>query len=1123
MARTLIEEKVSIGRRYLRAIDIERDLLDPDALEGYILTPSVRDGLERIVAGLSRDSSQRAFRVTGPYGCGKSSFGLLLARIFLNNGGDGTARRLLQQAIGAVAVPSYLPFVLVGRRASLADDILRALIETSGSHTGRDRATLAEANNILAMRREGQRDVRAILKLLSGYAVRLKEQKGCGFLLLVDEMGRYLEFAAANRAREDPSIFQLLAESAGGFAAAPLGVVGFLHYRFGDYVAGLGEWVEGEWARSSERYEEIAFQESTEQTLHLMADALNPVGTHAVRVKKAAHLLYSEACSRQMFATAVSRVQNLAENLYPIHPAALSCLASTSRRFGQNERSIFSFLQSLEPGGFRRFVHGNEYSPVTWYRLGELHDYLSAQSSFRFRSVEREKRWQLATDAVIMCADMDPLHLSVLKVVGVISVLEPVPGLECNPTDVAWCLGVDEEQAGEALEALAGRGVVHKRSFRGDFSLWSHTSVDLEKWLEDARATVTVTEGLGAHLETLPPARPVVAQRHYHQTGTLRTFSNVVGTDAVRNSGDADGTILVMTVSPDEDPEVASERARSASITAGPLAIVRQRRITVSDVERANDLACWRWIRSNCPELRIDDVARSEVDRRIAGLEAHLLRELASLSQSDSALGLESWYRNGEELTVASRADLSRALSDICDDVFSEAPILKNELINRNKLSTAIAAARTRLFERMVERGSEEALGLDGAPPERTIYLSLFDASGIHRFANGTFGFYPPPCDDPRHWAPSWQLIDDMARCGNAIRVDKLLAELTRPPYGLRNGPALLLVAAYMLCEDREVAILERNSFQPAVTTAHFMRMAKNPGNFALRHVPTERGDAVLEGLCQGLSVWVGAPPKPELKTVVEALYRWWLTMPEYTKATRSVDKQAQAVRTALAKGREPIELVYERLPKACGAVRDGAVDVEKFVSALDAALMDIADAYPSLQTRAERLLIEAFAARSLRELREQIQTDYADHVLELKDYGLRAFVERALNPDTSQGAWLDGTASLVTGRRLESWDDDTVDTFRYEVRALAQKLARRLALIHQSRAQESPITAIYVTSSDGTEQSLYVRTHGNGLAASPTAMAMKDLLRKSEQPSALLIELLSELMAAKSSREEIE
>lgn len=40
-------------------------------------------------------------------------------------------------------------------------------------------------------------------------------------------------------------------------------------------------------------------------------------------------------------------------------------------------------------------------------------------------------------------------------------------------------------------------------------------------------------------------------------------------------------------------------------------------------------------------------------------------------------------------------------LSDTCDELFSNAPIIKNELLNRSVLSSAAAAARMRLIERM--------------------------------------------------------------------------------------------------------------------------------------------------------------------------------------------------------------------------------------------------------------------------------------------------------------------------------------------------------------------------------------------------------------------------------------
>jgi hypothetical protein len=60
---------------------VTRDLADPTALDGYILTSSARSALQRLASGLSESSTQRAFRITGPYGSGKSSFALLLCRL----------------------------------------------------------------------------------------------------------------------------------------------------------------------------------------------------------------------------------------------------------------------------------------------------------------------------------------------------------------------------------------------------------------------------------------------------------------------------------------------------------------------------------------------------------------------------------------------------------------------------------------------------------------------------------------------------------------------------------------------------------------------------------------------------------------------------------------------------------------------------------------------------------------------------------------------------------------------------------------------------------------------------------------------------------------------------------
>lgn len=1112
MAGAMIHNRVMVARRYVRAVDMARDLKDPAALDGYVVTPSARDGLARIVAGLRQGSTQRAFRVTGPYGSGKSSFGLLLARVFGGGTGDGPVAEILQQTVGEPEVPRYLPVVLVGRRTSLADELLRAVAAAAASTEGYDDSIAAAAGELLRRRQDGTRDIRPVLDMVTNYSARLAEATGRGLLLLIDEMGRYLEYAAANPAREDPSIFQLLAECAGGSSAPHLGVVGFLHHRFGDYVAGLGQWVEGEWARSSERYEEIAFQESTEQTLHLMAQALEPARPHSPSVRKAADSLYSEAADRQLFATPRSAVQRAAERLYPLHPAALACLAASSRRFGQNERSVFSFLQSLEPAGFRRFVHENAYSADVWYRVADLYDYLAAQNSFRFRTADRERRWQLALDAVSLCSDAPARQLAVLKTLSVIAVLEPVAGLKSDPATIAWCLGTEEEEARQALADLVERGVAHLRSTHGDYSLWSHTSVDLGRWFEDARVAVPSALRLDDQLRALPAARPLIAHRHYHRTGTLRTFRTVMGESPSTTFGDEDGVIIVLPVYPDEELEKASARARAVSLAAGALALVRTRKITAADLAQTHELACWRWVRSNCRELRIDDVARAEVDKCISALESKLLRLLAPFADPARDCADETWFREGVDIRVRSKADLSRLLSDMCDDVFKDAPELRNELINRDKLSTAVAAARMRLLELMLIKPGEEYLGLTGAPPERTIYLSVFHSTRLHRECEGGFGFMPPDGDDPKGWGPTWEKIDRLVRGGEAVRFDQLVAELAKPPIGLRAGPALLVIAAYMLHNRRTVALMERNTFQPEIAPAHFMRLAKNPANFALRHVVVSDGPAVLEALSEGLSIWRGGPPAPELKAIVEALYTWWARLPEHAKSTMSLDARTRTVRSVLRKAREPIHLIFETLPQACEAVKDGAIDVPGFVSSLDIALNNIGDALPTLRKRATASLIGAFGVESPSKLRQQIQIDYEDHLLALGDHKLRAFVDRAMNPDLSDEAWLDGVASLVVGKRLDGWDDDTLDTFSFEVRAFAQRLARRLMQIRQSKALAAPITAVHLTSPDGTERSLFVRTGSR--ETDGVTEEIRKLLNGTDNPDGLLLLLLAERMA---------
>ena len=72
-----LSEVLTLRRRFLRSVSLERDARNAAGLEGYIPTTSGEVALARIQGALTEPSS-RAVTITGPYGTGKSAFALYL-------------------------------------------------------------------------------------------------------------------------------------------------------------------------------------------------------------------------------------------------------------------------------------------------------------------------------------------------------------------------------------------------------------------------------------------------------------------------------------------------------------------------------------------------------------------------------------------------------------------------------------------------------------------------------------------------------------------------------------------------------------------------------------------------------------------------------------------------------------------------------------------------------------------------------------------------------------------------------------------------------------------------------------------------------------------------------------
>src|SRR3979411_847301 len=126
---TKIAELFNIQGRFLRSAQLERDFGDSSALEGYVVTRTIRSNIERISSGLNANSGQRAWRITGDFGSGKSSFALLIAHLFSDRSAQLPLhlRHVINYKKVGVPKPQLLPILVTGSRESLSVALLRSL------------------------------------------------------------------------------------------------------------------------------------------------------------------------------------------------------------------------------------------------------------------------------------------------------------------------------------------------------------------------------------------------------------------------------------------------------------------------------------------------------------------------------------------------------------------------------------------------------------------------------------------------------------------------------------------------------------------------------------------------------------------------------------------------------------------------------------------------------------------------------------------------------------------------------------------------------------------------------------------------------------------------------------
>lgn len=971
-----------VAPRFQRSINLHNDWHDSGNSSGYILTPNVANSLERLSQGLMSINGQRAFALTGPYGTGKSAFAVFLCQLLSKDSEQAvqTAKLLpsnLKSQLSSVRKTTgkregFLSIPVTARRRPVAQLLLEGMLDTLSELKQLKSVRELCLRMEVALKDNAWLDTATILEFLSALTKEAEKQDFAGILLLVDEAGKTLEYALQDRGGGDVYIFQELAEYANRQSKTPLLFLITLHQMFDDYVELSDRTLRNEWNKVQERFQPIQFSESAATTMQMVASALQPSAPIPLAVSDILDESLSQIQKGAMplpLGVEISDFKEMARNAWPLHPSVLLAMPHLFRRLAQNERSIFSYLTSYEPFGMQDYLDQPLCEGDNFIRLHHVYAYLLANFEAGLARLPHAKRLLEANDIINSRRHLSTFQLELVQSVALLNVLSEICPLRATPQALA-CATSNFPAVEQELETLRQQSVLTYRRLDGSYRVWEGSDVDIESRINEGRRKLQMEgtsplEALCHHL----PKRTLVARRHSLKTGVHRYFNLIYAEnlganvlEGAESSTDAAGTILVLLPQASSDALEAKAKEKTKGQQRLIVALPRQIDALRGVVE---EVACLRWVEENTEELRDDRIARRELSLRLVMGEQHIAQLLQTLLDPRPAPVGNScqWIWNGADQNPKRPVDVARLLSYACDKIYYKSPHVRNELVVRKKISGAASSARRCLLERMLDQQTDECLGIEGYPPERSVYESVLLATGIHYYDTdtGRWGFRAPPKSNGRNLRFCWDLMEQVVFSDQIQRVElvELFGKLADVPYGLPDGVHPILFTAFYLLYQDELFLYRENTFVPEIQGAHLELLQRRPDLFSVSGARLDgTRKAVVDRLAKGLK----QPTKTA--SVVRALYRVLNTLPPVTLMTTQIKSTAVlAMRDCLLQAASPEELLFVELPHCFGLEpflpgEKREKDIDRFFDYLNSSLSTLGNHATKLLQKNRNLLL---------------------------------------------------------------------------------------------------------------------------------------------------------------------
>ncbi|MCF7519387.1 hypothetical protein [Pseudoalteromonas sp. L21] len=1025
---------VDVKQKYKSSTRIDSQLEDcKQFIDNFILHGTAINVLETI----SRDfegSEQRAYTITGPYGSGKSTVALFLS-LLLSTIKD--ERDYAEDSLdSAEGLKSEFP-----NRFKINNGwktIKHVCAMESPAHS--ILYTLATSLKI-KIKKDDIRNFTDVecLDLIEEY-LNSKKIKEDGVLILLDEMGKALDFCASNN--KDLYIFQLLADIAQQ-SDNNIVIVGFLHQSFTEYAKNKESKLQEDWAKVQGRYRDLGYNPSVDESLFLLGDAISKSSKRLDEKLSKQNKNLVEIVN-DSFKSKTRNTSDLYKTL-PLDPLVSLLLGPISkRRFSQNERSLFGFLASHEKYGFREFLsefYAAENKEYPLYTLDNLWNYLHHNLYHIIVTSSDSKAWLESCDAVDRAVKKgNELHASIARVVALLTLF----GFNQHFHSTKDFLENYFEQKGfkkavvtKAIKELESWTVIIFRPAHNGYFIFEGSDIDINMLIKQQKEKLES----GIDWTTVCDLTDgVLATSHYHKTGAMR-WANKLLVNNVDNKllssielTPRHGKVFlnfVLAVSDKAYNELVKETATNKCVVIGKSSTINRLKdlsIELIALEKAK--------KEEAAVVR-DKIALKELDSRIISFKQQLSHEL------DRAFANANWSYLNNELK---KQPVSSIASFVANEVFNKSPIIINELINKNKPSGSANAALKKLLRAMSEAPCEPFLDMPDKtfPAEKGLYFSAINNVGLHvpdPEHKGQYKFVMPSNEQNRLLELFEITLDYITDKNGIVRLSDIFELWQKEPFGIAKGVIPIWLLAFLQANTHHLAFYDYNgvtskpTFIDGADEEFAMKLFQQP---ELLGVQIVKIDHSTTSYLNEISSAIGLAERECSPLIIaQSLVAFYAELSPWTRNTRSLDKKLLKFKDETRVASDPNDYLFNKLPAIFGkSTKLSDIKSEDFKSIIE-----------QLKKAHEKELLK-FESR----IKEYIT--FNQHLVKnckkvaaftthpkVETFALR------LSEFASSNKWVSSIISLLSGKAERNWDDSALAKANSELIEIIERFKKDLYL----------------------------------------------------------------------------